>query len=85
MTFEEFKDAAKTTGYHFNIFFQTSFLKAISANTPINSPVFVAESISKNTHVCLYFPNNHGGATLVKGFGENRSIQFFDRINEIHA
>ena len=83
MNFDEFKEAAKRTGIRFNKFFKTSFLRATSIETGISTPVFVAEIAGQ--HITLYYPNNRGGATLVKGFGKDREILFFNEIDEIRA
>lgn len=77
MNFEQFKDAAKKTGIGFNVFFKTSFFRETPED---NSPVFVAEQAK---HYTLYYPNNRGGATLVKGFGKDRIIEFYDNIEDI--
>lgn len=80
MTFEQFKDAARKTGIGFNMFFKTSFVRSTPIETGINAPVFVAESAK---HFTLYYPNNRGGATLVKGFGAAREIEFYDSVESI--
>lgn len=80
MTFEQFKDAAKKTGIGFNMFFKTSFVRTTPIETGISAPVFVAEKAKNFT---LYYPNNRGGATLVKGFGAAREIEFYDSVESI--
>lgn len=83
MTFEQFKALAKNTNYPFNHFFATTFLRATSIENEVNRPVFAAEVMSKNNHVSLYYPNARGGATLTKGFGKGRSIEFYDDLESI--
>ena len=85
MTLEQFKEAAKNTGYHFNRFFSTSFVRCTPLGIATDCPVFVAEITSKARHVGLYYPNAQGGATLVKGFGKERMIEFYDSIENISA
>ena len=80
MNFEQFKDAARKTGISFNMFFKTEFVRATPIETGVNTPVFVAESAK---HFTLYYPNNRGGATLVKGFGAAREIEFYDSVESI--
>lgn len=80
MNFEQFKNASRKTGIGFNRFFKTEFVRATSIETGVNTPVFVAESAK---HFTLYYPNNRGGATLVKGFGAAREIEFYDSVESI--
>lgn len=82
MNFDEFKAAAKRTGIGFNMFFKTSFFRSTPLETCVHTPVFIAECAK---HFTLYYPNNRGGATLVKGFGKDREILFFNEIDEIHT
>ena len=85
MTFEQFKEKAKETGYKFNSFFKTKFFKTTKPELTVDGDVFFAEITSHEHHISLCYPNNFGGVTLTKGFGKDKVIQFFDSIEEIHA
>ena len=74
MTFYDFKQESKKTGYPFSQFTDKGFLNC-----------FVAEIPDKNNYVGIYFPNNYGGATLVRGWGKTKRITFHKTLEEIHA
>ena len=73
MTFEDFKKAAKETGYPFTNYFETDFFKPRT---------FVAEIQSHVNHATIYCLAD-GSATLVTGWGPDRKIEHFKNIQDI--
>lgn len=73
MTFEQFKKAAKETGYPFTNYFETDFFKP---------HCFVAEIQSHENHAAIYCLED-GSATLVTGWGETRVTKHYKNIMDI--